>query len=447
MAASAIKLATVTSLDLGSRSGQFRAKRMSLGPGRPRAFLAAYSADFDVDPYVEMFFFPTDTLKLVVFTEDGEVVWKRDLGPGVIPGMHFVPICTADMDGDGVDEVYYTTNVNTAHPLSLEGRMLERLDGLSGKTTGQWDWPTRFRGTLSSSFRNFIFKATVPDGTVLITAQGTYADMYLQGWKPDMTPRWTLKIPEGEGARGAHGVHRVDIDHDSSDEFFWGERCLRADTGAEMWCAERETYHGHSDVNCPVLDWDTDRWYMYTCRESEGGIHRVNLFDDHGEKVWGALDKGHIDMGWVARLGDEGLTSLAVRVGHKSCGPDGRHHTGTEFFLYDTFTGAPKEVSFDPYKTGPVDLNGDGRHELVQGAPSGAGNVFDRHGKPAGHIEGTVAMTCKLLDMPGEQMLVYRDDGVVRIIADVNARDSEEALRRYSHPHYAKSSGSGLGGL
>lgn len=331
MSSSSIKLTTVKSISLGAKTGQFRVERMNLGPGKPNAYLAAYSADFDVDPYIEMFFFPTDTLKLVVFTEDGEIVWRKDLGPGVIPGNHFVPFCAADMDGDGVDEVYHTTNVNTSHPLSLNGRRLQQLDGLTGEETGQWDWPTKTRGNLSHTFRNFVFSANTTGGQVLITAQGTYEDMHLQGWQPGVEEKWRITIAAGDGSRGAHSFHRVDIDSDNSDEIFWGERCLRADTGEELWCAEREGYDGHSDVNSPVLDWDTGRWYVYTCRESGGGENRVNLFDDHGEKVWGALDEGHIDMGWVARLGDEGLTAYAARIGHKSCGPEGRHHTAVEF--------------------------------------------------------------------------------------------------------------------
>lgn len=39
---------------------------------------------------------------------------------------------------------------------------------------------------------------------VLVTAQGTYADMYFQAWNPDMTSKWTLSIgenaPEPEAA-------------------------------------------------------------------------------------------------------------------------------------------------------------------------------------------------------------------------------------------------------
>jgi len=68
-----MRLKAVTEISLGQKVGQVRATPVSLGAGEPKAVLAAYSADFDVDPYVKMFFFPTDTLKLALVTEEGEV--------------------------------------------------------------------------------------------------------------------------------------------------------------------------------------------------------------------------------------------------------------------------------------------------------------------------------------------------------------------------------------
>ncbi len=62
-------------LPLGSPIGQLRAVPVSLGKGKPRALLAVYCADAEVDPYVEMFFFPKDTLKLMLFTQEGEFLW------------------------------------------------------------------------------------------------------------------------------------------------------------------------------------------------------------------------------------------------------------------------------------------------------------------------------------------------------------------------------------
>jgi hypothetical protein len=186
-----LRLETFMELRLGSPAGQFRAVPVNLGRGAPPAFFAAYAADFDVDPWVEMFFFPTDTLKLTVFTAAGEVLWKKDLGRCVVPGMHFVPICAFDLDGDGVDELWFVNNVSPHHPLSLRSYRLERLDARTGRTLGQWPWPDRGgEQSLSRSFRNFIRGGWAHGQPVLVTAQGTYGPMFLQGWRPEMAPRW-----------------------------------------------------------------------------------------------------------------------------------------------------------------------------------------------------------------------------------------------------------------
>ena len=107
-----MKLEVKAEVSLGQKLGQHRAVPVRLGDGAPRAFLSIYCADGSIDPYHEMFFFPTDTLKFALFTEEGEILWKRDLGPGIVPGEWFSPIFAFDLDGDGVDEIWYVGNVD-----------------------------------------------------------------------------------------------------------------------------------------------------------------------------------------------------------------------------------------------------------------------------------------------------------------------------------------------
>lgn len=434
-----MRLENYSLLHAPSHIGQLRAVPVRLGPGSPPAILAAYAADFDVDPWVEMFYFPTDTLKLVLFTVTGEVLWRKDLGRAVVPGMHFVPICAFDLDGDGIDEIWFVNNVSDKHPLSLQSYRLERLDASTGLTTGQWPWPSKGgEQSLSHQFRNFILGGRVRGEPVLVTAQGTYGPMFLQGYRLDMKLRWEHEIGESTpGARGSHMAPVVDINRDGVDELMWGERCIELDTGKQLWCADEAVYRGHSDVIQPVLC-DDGRWILYTCREGDGkAAPRVVCFDDQGRRIWGAVDQGHMDMGWVARLGDTGKTAMAVRIGHKTCGPDGRHHEGCEAFGYDVFSGAERKLKIDPYRTLPVDLNGDGRHELIRGVPGGDGTVWNRYGEEVGRLCGTVALARKLVDRPGEQVLIYHVDGTVRIVCDADAeRDSDEAKARYANPYY-----------
>jgi hypothetical protein len=435
-----IALEAVLELDLGSPIGQCRAMPVRLGDGAPPAVLAVWCADFDVDPYVEMFFFPTDTLKMALFTLDGAVVWRRDLGPGVVPGLWFCPVFAFDLDGDGVDEVWFVNNVNVQHPLGLSGYRLERLDAATGETTGQWPWPANAGGSLSHTFRNFIAGGRVRGEPVLVTAQGTYGRMALQGWNADVTERWQFEVPaSAPGARGSHMCPITDLDRDGAEEIMWGERCVELDAGRELFCADRDTWRGHSDVIAPLLDRETGEWFFFTCREGDGSVApRVALYDARGERLWGDIDQGHIDLGWVGHLGDAGEpVATAVRIGSKVCGPDGRYREGVEEFAYDAMTGEPVELPFASYGTLPVDLNGDGLHEIVRGRASSDGAVFDRTGREVETTGGPVALVSKFADLPGEQMLSYHEDGTLRVWADANAEDSDLALARYAHPFYA----------
>jgi hypothetical protein len=434
-------LDTLLELSLGSPIGQCRAVPVCLGDGAPRAVLAVYGADFDVDPWVEMFFFPTDTLRLALFTETGDLLWRRDLGRAVVPGMWFCPVFPFDLDGDGADEIWFVNNLNPQHPLGLSHYRLERLDASSGRTTGQWPWPNLGRAqSLSHTFRNFLLGGFARGEPVLVTAQGTYEDMYLQGWRPGMESRWEVAIAaDAPGARGSHMCPVVDIDGDGVDEVLWGERCLSLDDGGERFCADRDVYRGHSDIVQPVLDRDTGRWFLYTCREGDPrATPRVVLFDDAGRRIWGEVAQGHMDMGWVARLGDgDQHVAMAIRIDHKTCGPDGRFHYGQEEFTFDALTGAPYPLPFRVYGTLPVDLDGDGLHELVRGLPGGDGAVLDREGRSLGSVGGPVALACRFLDHPGEQILTYAPDGTLRVWGDRNAEDSPAAQARYAHPFYA----------
>jgi hypothetical protein len=161
------------------------------------------------------------------------------------------------------------------------------------------------------------------------------------------------------------------------------------------------------------------------------------MFDDHGERVWSDLEKGHMDMGWVARLGTiGGKTAMAIRIGGKTAGPQGFARRDVEEFVYDAFTGKKQQLRFSVFGTMPADLNGDGLHELVRGLAGGDGCVLDGTGRVVGKVEGTAELASRFMDRPGEQLVTYARDGTIRIWADLNARDTEAARWRYQHRFY-----------
>jgi hypothetical protein len=418
--------------------GQFRAVPVRLGEGR-RAILGIHSGDAEIDPYIGMFFFPKSTTKFVLFTADGEILWRRDLGPGVVSGIWFLPVLAFDLDGDDVDEIWFVNNTDPAHPMDYRRYALERVDARTGETTGQWPWPQPERDRrMSTTYRNFIVGGSVRGEPVLVTAQGTRGVVDIQGWRPDLSRRWDVhKDPDTPGCEGSHMSAVCDLNGDGVDELLWGERCIELDAGRQLYCADEATWHGHSDINLPTLDWSTGRWSVFTCREDRTGFPRVVMYDADGTRIWAALDQGHMDTGWVARIGEGGSpVAMGVRVGTKLRSADGERRKKVEPFAFDAASGESVELSFDPYTTIPVDLNGDGIHELVRGYFEGNGEVLDRDGRVIGNVGGLSAMASKFTDRPGEQILSYAPDGVVRIWADANAVDSEQALRRYAHPHY-----------
>lgn len=432
-------LQPVLEVSLDARLGQLRAAPVALGADQPRGIVLAYGEDFDVDPYHEMFFYPEGTLKLAVMTEDGEVLWRKDLGRGVVPGMWFTPFFPFDMDGDGVDEIWFVNNPDQDHPLALSEYRLERLDAWSGESLGDRSWPRAAGGqTISHTYRNFILGGHVHGEPILLTAQGTYGPMAIQAWNPDGSLRWVKKIGRNDpGARGSHRSPVADMNGDGVQELLWGERLIELDEGREIFCADCTRWQQHSDVIQPFLDRESGQWYVFTTREKDvNQAPRVVTYDDQGEIVWSDLDSGHIDMGWVARSAPGELTATAIRIQSKSLGPGGRIHENLEEFAYDAVTGTPKQLPFSTYHTVPVDLDGDGVHELVYGGPGGDGRVIDWDGKAVANVGGTVAMASKFLDHPGEQLLVFHPDGTLQVWADLNAEDGEAARTRYEEPLY-----------
>ena len=81
----------VMELSLDAPIGQLRAVPLRLGSHKPPAILVIYSEDAEIDPYIGMFFFPKGTTKLLLFSGKGDVLWKKDLGPGMVSGIWFLP--------------------------------------------------------------------------------------------------------------------------------------------------------------------------------------------------------------------------------------------------------------------------------------------------------------------------------------------------------------------
>lgn len=430
-------LEPVTTFHVGAPMRQCRVVPFAL-PDEP-AVLFVHAACAEDDPYHRMFFLPDDTLKLTAFTLSGDLLWHRDLGPGVVPGMWFCPVLPFDLDRDDVDEVWVVGNTDPEHALNQDAYALERRDGRSGDLLNTRPWPQVPPQATSHFFRNFLNAGFSRGQPRLITAQGTYGRMALQCWDGAMRPLWERVIAAEEpGARGSHMFPVLDIDGDGRDELLWGERCIDIDTGQDLWVGDRDTWRGHSDVIQPTRDAASGRWSVYTCREAGRPHGAVVMFDDRGREVWSHRGIGHMDNGWTARLADDrSHWCYALEIGHKTAGREGFRRTGMQESLYD-LSGRPIESPMPLYQSAPVDFNGDGWHELTYRDGERAGLVVDRHGRTLGRLEGRSVLVGKLRDdLPGEQILTWSEDGTARLYACPHAADSDFARRRWAHPFHA----------
>ena len=211
--------------------------------------------------------------------------------------------------------------------------------------------------------------------------------------------------------------------------------------------ADAERGDGPSDTIQPTLDVDTAEWYLYTTREPDKQRDRwkqsprVVTFDEHGERVWSAIEEGHMHTGFTARIGEDG-EKIAMA---------GRADDDREFY-WTAFDGEPVEFDYSLWGMNPVDIDGDGTHELF-----GDGQLRDADGTVLAEIDDgmTVRMFSKLVDHPGEQIVTVTGSGRVRVWGDRNAEDGPAARARYEHPYYRKTqrlsavgyNGSNLGGL
>lgn len=442
---SGFELVIIQEFKIEQRIGTLRAVPVNISPTE-KGLLLVYSADKEIDPFIEMFYPPTDPVKLALYSLNGKLIWKKEMGPSSLNGVWFTPVYPFDLDNDGSDEIYYSTNIDPVHILSYNSYRLHALDSRTGELMGQWPWKRYYWDeTLSHTFRNFILGGYVDGKPVLVTAQGTYENMGLSGWSAGMEKIWELIITDEEpGPRGSHMSPVIDIDSDSKDEVLWGERCINLEDGSYQWIADKEIYKGHSDVIQPTLNRENGKWSVFTCRESgdNGQIKpRVVMYDDEGNKIWSDLEEGHMDMGWTAQVNTDSIKRIAYTMsrGGKKAGPEGFFRLDVKIYTYNYDSGERIELPFNPYNAVPVDLDGDGYHEFARCEGEQADRkIYDLEGNELAFLgeNAYLALASRFLDRPGEQLLVYHPDGTIRVWGDKNAKDSETAGKRYHNPYY-----------
>lgn len=439
-----MNIVTLKEFDLGIPAEQVRSVPVTMGPDR-EGVLFAYSMDEGVDPGEEYYHHPKDTLKLAFFDENGTKLWTKDLGQGVIPGIWFCPVISLDLNQDGVDEIYFLNNINPEAPFSFIYRKLEAIDPISGETIGRWDWPQNtFEERLSLSYRFYLVAGYSHGEPVLITSQGTYGDMYLQGYGSGMVKKWETVIRDSDpGPRASHLTPVLDFNDDGVDELFWGERLLSVEDGHEVLCCDKYSYRGHSDIIIPFLDFETEEKYIFTCREGDErkGVPRVVTFHEDGSRAWTALEKGHMHFAWLATVGENGQYRRVIMAMDliRYPGENGLVTEDPVEYYFDAYTGERVEMKLPCFGAWlfPIDINGDGYSEFYCSEGEDEGWLFDQNGNKIKKLEGMQVKNGQILKkFECEQLMLADSNGIVRVYGDAEPKTSEIFKKRHSYKGY-----------
>ncbi|WP_152032819.1 polysaccharide lyase 11 [Ereboglobus luteus] len=418
---------------------------VNLGGGQ-RGFVFLFSEESNVDPFEGSFFFPKHPPFLAVFTEAGKELWRKEL-TYALPGTWFIPVLPLDMDGDGIDEIYYVNNTGPK-PFVYKNYKLERLDSRTGKVTAAISWPQPTHNQANSyKWRFSLVGGRARDGApVLVAGVGTYRDMRLRAFDANLKKRWEVYYPDDfDGPRASHSTAILDLDRNrhGAGQFMWGERCIDFDDGKERFVLDRDAWYDHSDTVLPVYDKATGKWDFWTTREKgdDGKVPRAVMFDQDGKRLWSVPDmRGHFHYGWVGNFGPAGeriamagryALSEEQRDTARASGDTSKAATSV-FSFYEAKTGKPLPAPKFPPSGRVVDFNGDGFHEIFTG-----GVLYDRFGKKIFSVKKAGALMCfHILDLPGEQIMLNTGNGKIQIWADRNAKDAPGMAARYADPLY-----------
>jgi rhamnogalacturonan endolyase len=253
----------------------------------------------NIDPWYKYWKRSPDTYTLEAYRANGEFMWRYDMGWAIERGIWYSPYVVWDFDGDGRAEVAVKSGVGD--PRDAEGKVrsgkehLTILDGLTGKSRTQIDWPDRKQFTGSRAYnyasRNQLGVAYLDGKTpCLIVERGTYNLIIVTAYefhagKLRELWTWTNKNkPRKYWGQGAHWLHAADVDGDGRDEIVIGSAVID-DNGASLWT----TGLGHPD-HCYVGDLNPKRpgleiYYGIEPRRSSNAMCMVDAAT--GRLLWG----------------------------------------------------------------------------------------------------------------------------------------------------------------
>lgn len=274
---------------------------------------------------------PSETIKLEVYTSEGQFLWRRDLGPNIRPGVWFSPFVVFDFDGDGKAEIALkTSEIPTSlggdGDLNNDGRtdyrepggdvyfinqpdieFLEIWDGASGRGLARTPWinVTPWGRDGNRYNRNMMSPAYLDgeNASIVITRGGNSRnEVQVYDYKNGaLTQRWVWSVANGGGNYG-HNVRAGDIDDDGRDEFLFFNVAIDDDGSRVLW----NTQEAHGD-RFHMSDIDPDRPGMeifYIQEFTSSYTHPVHLRDARtGQFLWGPqANWGDVGRGLCANI-------------------------------------------------------------------------------------------------------------------------------------------------
>jgi rhamnogalacturonan endolyase len=272
-----------------------------------------------------------NTFKLEGYKNNGQFLWRIDLGWNIEQGIWYSPIMVYDLDGDCKAEVIAKISEGTRDGAGVligdtnsDGRtdyrdpaqgnrvlsgpeFLGVFSGTNGRLLARADWPER--GAVSDWGDNYgnrvnrnLMGIAYIDGQrpSLIAFRGTYTKMYADAWNwrnGSLTRVWRWFRASGGG--GYHNIRVSDIDNDGRDEIINGSIAIN-DNGATMWI----TGEGHGD-RVHLTDINPDRPGKEIFYIQEGGYtHPYSLRDAAtGIFLWGPSgNQGDVGRGLCADI-------------------------------------------------------------------------------------------------------------------------------------------------
>jgi len=344
------------------------------------------------------------TYKLEAYLSDGTFLWRKDLGPGIEPGIWYSPFVVYDFDGDGKAEVAVKTGPADAR--GADGRVrggpewVSILDGMTGKELARADWPPRDPrlGDYNRINRNQMGLAFLDGKTpCLLAARGTYKLMVVDAYQyhdKKLERVWHWDGDEETPvirSQGAHNMHAADVDGDGRDEVVLGSCCLD-DNGTCLWSVGL----GHPD-KCFVTQVDPrlpGMQVFYAIEPWHDDGNGVCLVDAKtGKMIWSiGRPTKHVGDGMVADI-DPSVPGLECFASEDSKGGS------SDRYLFSA-DGRPlgKREDVPPCRNWAF-WDGDLVREMVVGGGRGRGGAIAKYKGPtlASGIEGSVMMIADIL--------------------------------------------------